>query len=58
MVMGWTEDFLLKTLTSTEKTFSRVSFHNDGYTLLEGEQKIPTPLPPPDQKHSIMEDKK
>ena len=23
MVMGWTEDFLLKTLTSTEKTFFR-----------------------------------
>ena len=56
--MGWTENFLLKTLTSTEKTFLRVSFHNDGYTLLEGGQKIPTPLPPPDQKHYIMEDKK
>ena len=56
--MGWTENFLLKALTSTEKTFLRVSFHNDGYTLLEGGQKIPTPLPPPDQKHYIMEDKK
>ena len=58
MVMGWTEDFLLRTLTSTEKRFLRVSFHNDGYTLLEGGQKIPTPLPPPGQKHNIMEDKK
>ena len=48
--MGWTEDFLLKTLTSTEKTFLRVSFHNDGYTLLERGQKIPTPLPPPAPK--------
>ena len=44
MVMGWTEDFLLKTLTSTEKTFFRD----------EGGQKIPTPLPPHDQKHYIM----
>ena len=58
MVMGWTEDFLLRTLTSTENRFLRVSFHNDGYTLLEGGQKIPTPLPPPSQKHYIMEDKK
>ena len=42
--MSWTEDFLLKTLTCTEKkeTFLRVSFHNDGYTLLERGQKIPT----------------
>ena len=38
MVMGWIEDFLLKTFTSTENTFLRVSFHNDGY---------PTPTPWP-----------
>ena len=40
MVMGWTEDFLLKTLTSTEKGFLRVSFHNDGYTGLKEDKKF------------------
>ena len=53
MVMGWTEDFLLKTLTSTEKGFLRVSFHNDGYTgLKEDKNSYPTPTPWPKALHN------
>ena len=42
MVMGWTEDFLLKTLTSTEKKFFRD----------EGGQKFLLPLPRPKALHN------
>ena len=53
MVMGWTEDFLLKTLTSTEKGFLRVSFHNDGYTGLKEDKKfLPHSHPWPKALHN------